>query len=133
MAQAVTLEIKNLDKILKLGDRFPAISRKYIDKAIVRALGEVDRETKPLTPVKTGRLRNSFIPVFRPFEGVYGTNVPYALEVHNLYEAGQRYKNPSLNKNAVAGFLVVGVRRAGAEANKAFKEALVNITKEIAK
>lgn len=133
MPAQVKLEIKNWDKITKMADKYPAISRKHIDKAIVRTIGEIDIQTKPLTPVKTGRLRNSFIPIFRPFEGVYGTNVPYASDVHNLYSAGKSYKNPSLNKSAVAGFLVVGVDKAKPEANNAFKEALVNITKDLAK
>ena len=130
---SIKIEIKNLDKITKLASKFPKVSQKYIDEAIVRSIGEIDINTKPLTPVKTGRLRNSMIPVFRPFRGSYGSPVKYASRVHNLYPAGSPYKNPSLNKNAMAGFLRVGVDRAEKLIGQVFASALEKIVIELAK
>ena len=130
---SVKIEIKNLDKLVKMADRYPAISQKYIDQAIVRSIGEIDIKTKPITPVKTGRLRNSMIPVFTPFKGVFGAHVSYAPRVHNLYSAGTPYKFPSLNKNAVAGFLTIGVKESEAKINQAMSDALEQIVAEMVK
>lgn len=129
----VKIEIKNLDKITSLAKKYPAVAQKHIDQAIVRSIGEIDIQTKPLTPVKSARLRNSMIPIFRPFKGIYGTNVNYASRVHNLYSAGTPYRHPSLNKNAIAGFLTVGVRRAITTVNEAFATALDKIVVDLAK
>jgi len=130
---SIKIEIKNLDKLTKLADKFPAISQKHIDKAIVRSIGEIDINTKPLTPVKTGRLRNSMIPIFSPFKGVYGSPVKYAERVHNLHPAGSPYLNPSLNKTAVAGFLSIGVKRSLDKINETMAIALNDIVVELAK
>ena len=128
----IKVEIKNLEKLTSLASKFPKVSQKYIDEAIVRSIGEIDIQTKPITPVKTARLRNSMIPIFRPFKGIYGSPVKYASSVHDLYSVGTPYKNPSLNKNAVAGFLAVGVRRAEKEIQNAMAIALDKIVRELA-
>lgn len=127
------IEVRGLEKLTRMASRFPRISRKHVDKAIVRSIGEIDRATKPLTPVKSARLRNSLTPVFRPFRGVYGTNVPYAADVHDLYSPGTPYQKPSKNKKAVAGFLTVGVKRSRMVTDDAFKVALDNIVIDLAK
>jgi len=133
MPASITVHINGLEKLQSLANRFPKVSQLYIDQAIVRSIGEIDIQTKPNTPVKTGRLRNSFIPIFRPFSGKYGTRVPYAQRVHDLYPAGSPYKRPSLNKNAIAGFLTVGVRDAEPKINQVFEYALDQIVKALAK
>ena len=127
----IGIQINGLDKITKWANKFPQISRKYVDKAIIRSIGEIDRKTKPLTPVKTGRLKGSLVPIFRPFTGIYGSAIPYAAAVHNLYPAGTSFKNPSLNKRAVAGFLTVGVRESNSIIDTAFREALDSMVKEV--
>lgn len=129
----IGIKINGLDKLTSVARRYPAIAQKHLDRAIVRSIGQIDRETKPLTPVKTGRLRNSMVPIFTPFRGVYGSPVKYASDVHDLYPVGENYKNPSLNKNAVAGFLAVGVKQAGGRINEAFAEALKAIVNDLAK
>lgn len=129
----VAIKINGLEKLTKLADKFPKVSQKHIDRAIVRSIGNIDRETKPLTPVKTGRLRNSMVPIFSPFKGVYGSPVNYASTVHDLHPAGERYLNPSLNKTAQAGFLSIGVKQSRNAINDAFGEALESIVKELAK
>ena len=129
----IKVEIKNLDKITSLASRFPKLSQKYIDEAIVRSIGEIDINTKPITPVKTGRLRNSMIPIFRPFRGVYGSPLDYAERVHFLHPAGTPYRFPSLNKSAVAGFLTIGVEKSLRKINNTFATALEKIVAELAR
>ena len=129
----IQLEIKGIDKLQKIANKFPAVAQKHIDKTIVQAIGTIDIANKPLTPVRTGRLLHSFIPVFRPFEGVYGTKVPYASSVHDLYSAGTRYKFPSLNKTAIAGFLTIAVKNSEKFINQLFAKALKDITEDAVK
>ena len=135
MPVKLSIEVRGLEKLTKMASRFPDVSQKHVDKAIVRSIGEIDRKTKPITPVKSARLRNSLRPVFRPFRGVYGTNVPYAADVHDLDPPGigNPYENPSKNKQAVAGFLTVGVKRARMVTDEAFKNALDQIVIDLAK
>lgn len=130
----VAVQIKGLEKLTTLASRFPAISQKFIDEAIVRSIGEIQRQALPLTPVKTSRLISDLrVPHFAPFEGAVGSNLPYAADVHDRYPAGQKYKRPSLNKNAVAGFLSVGVKQAKTTIDDAFSSALNKITEALAK
>ena len=105
----IEVDITNLDFFTRMADKFPAIARSFADKAILQTITEIARNTQPLVPVDTANLKNSFIPMFQPFVGYYGTTVKYANAVSSLYSAGTPYKNPSKNKNAVAGFLQVGV------------------------
>ena len=132
---AVKIEIKNLDKIAKMADKYPAISQRHIDKAIVRSIGEIDIQTKPFTPVKTGRLRSSMLPKFSPFQGIYGSKLPYAITVHDKYGEGvvKPYRHPSLNKKAISSFLFEGARKSEKVINKEFQEALDNIAEDLVK
>ena len=57
----IQLEIKGIDKLQKIANKFPAVAQKHIDKTIVQAIGTIDIANKPLTPVRTGRLLHSFI------------------------------------------------------------------------
>lgn len=120
----IKLQITNLDKLQAFADKFPATAQKYVDSAIVQAIGELQRQSQPLIPVDTARLKNSFIPAFSPFVGIFGTAVNYATSVHDLYSAGTPYKNPSKNKNAVAGFLEIGAKRANPKIESIFNNAL---------
>ena len=133
MPPAITIKIDNLDIVRSMANRYPAISQRHIDDAIVRSIGEIDVQTKPLTPVKTGRLRSSLLPRFAPFQGIFGTKVPYAVSVHDLHAPGTRYRRPSLNKKAIAGFLTVGVKRSGRVINTAFQKALDNIAEDLSR
>jgi len=134
MATDVKIVIKNLDVLTKMADKFPAISEKHINNAIMRSLAEVQRQAQPITPVKTRRLWGDLqIPHLSPFQGWIGSNLPYAGFVHNKWDAGIRYRNPSLNKSAVAGFLTVAVERGKNVINDIFKRALDEIVIAIAK
>ncbi len=127
----ITLKINNLDKLQNVANLFPATAQKFIDEAIVKSIGEIARDTQPMIPVDTARLKNSFIPKFSPFKGTFGTNVVYANSVHDLYSAGTPYKHPSKNINAVAGFLALGTQKAQSTIQSYFDEALNKIVKAL--
>jgi hypothetical protein len=130
---AIVVEIKNFDKILKLASKFPGVSQKHIDKAIVKSIGELQAKTLPLTPVKSGRLIADLrVPHFSPFQGAFGSKLPYAATVHDLYSPGTGYRRPSLNKEAVAGFMIVGVKQSQKVIDNAFAKALEDLVQELA-
>lgn len=129
----VSIEIKGLEKLTKMAERFPVVAEKHINTAITKGLGAIYAKMAPISPVDTSRLREDFhTPHVTRFQGYIGTDLPYARRVHDMYPAGTPYKNPSKNKNAVAGFLQVGADRATPQVNQLFSEALNNITKELA-
>jgi len=128
----VQIRIDNLNKITDIADKYPAIAQRHIDFAIVRSLAEIQTRAQPLTPVKTRRLWSDIqIPHLSPFQGWIGSNLPYATVVHDRYSPGVRYKNPSLNKAAVAGFLTVATKGSNSLINDVFKKALDEIVKEL--
>ncbi len=131
---SITIEPKSLAKLTKIAERYPAISQKHIDDAIVRSIGEVDRNMAPLTPVDTARLRNDIHGGvrFSPFRGRIGTDLPYARKVHDLHAPGIPYKNPAKNKNAVAGFMLVAADSAESLIQKTFENVLGKIVEELA-
>ena len=135
--KSINIEIRNLEKLTSLANKFPKVAQKHIDKAIVDSISEVHIEVQPITPVKTARLKNSMVPIFSPFKGSLGTKVEYARRVHDMYSVGSPYKhrNPTAttNMNAVAGFMVVAVQRAKNVINNAFAKALNDIVVELAK
>ena len=129
---AIVIEIKNLDKLTKLASKFPSVAQKHIDKTIIRSIGEIQINTLPITPIKTGRLIADLrVPHFSPFRGAFGSKLPYAATVHDKYSAGTPYPHPSLNKQAIAGFMVVGIKKSESLINKEFKKALEDIVKDL--
>lgn len=116
-----------------MASKAPSIVQKAVDKAITRSMGEIDINLMPITPVKSAFLRGELhMPHFAPFQGRIGSNLPYALRVHDLKAPGVPYRNPSLNKNAVAGFLTVAVNQSESKIQDAFNRALEDITNDIA-
>ena len=141
MAQAslrIKIKILNLDKITARFKRSPGIIGKHISKAINESVQRVIGKTKPITPVKTGRLVGSFgtdsiFSTRTRLTGAVRSLLPYASKVHNLHPAGQAYRNRPIakNKRAVAGFLKVGVDQAQPEVNRVFAENYQRAIKEL--
>ena len=132
----ITVQIKGLKQFQSRLVRAPVIVGKHVSLAINRASASILQKTLPITPVKTGRLVGSFaLDSVRAkptnLRGAVRSRVPYAASVHDLHPAGTQYRNPSKNKNAVAGFLKVGVERAQQLIDKHFTDALNNIVKEM--
>ena len=149
----ITLEIQNLNYFRDLADKFPAIARKYADQAISDSLFAIDREQKPLIPVSTSHLKNSFKASFSPFQGVFGSNLPYAYDVE--YGTGPHQvemtdefinwcKKKGLNPRVIARsiakkgtkanpFMEKGISMAKSKIDEYWKNALADLTAEISK
>jgi hypothetical protein len=129
----ITLTVNGLAQFQRMAEKSPALAQKYADSAIAKSIGEIDRNSAPITPVDTHRLRDSIQQgnKFSPFKGSIGTSLPYAVRVHDMYSPGTPYRNPSKNKSAVAGFLTVAVGASEGTINSLFAEALEGFVKEL--
>lgn len=134
----ITVKIKGLNELRQRFQRHPQIVGKHVSRAINRTAASILAKTLPITPVDTGRLVGSFatssiLATPTRLIGSVASNVGYAGFVHDIHPPGRRYKNPSKNKRAVAGFLVVGVKEAKRQIERHFQEAADLITKDLAK
>lgn len=124
----ISISIPNLPKFQRALSKFPELASKEIKNALTKSLYQIVRETKPLTPVDTGRLRGS---IGDSSEGIFkvekvsatvGTNVKYAIYVHEgtRYMQGRPFLAEGAKKsiNAIKGF---------------FKDAYNNVFNNIAK
>lgn len=146
----IEVEIPNLKELLFNLKRYPAISEKWLQKAIVASGAELHKMAKRgVVPWRTGRLVSSFmVRIGRLMARVWPT-VKYAIYVHEgtqaheilprvkmaLYWEGARHPvrrvwHPGTRANR---FLVRMVRLAQSNIAKHFKAAGDNILKEIAK
>lgn len=133
----ITVKIKGLNKLRRAFEKHPAIVGQHVSIAINRTIESIRAKTAPLTPVDSGRLVGSFARDSRRASptrliGAVASNVPYAGFVHDVHPPGRRYKNPTRNKSAVAGFLVIGTRNARGDIDRHFQDAGNNITKALA-
>lgn len=147
---SVVVEITGLDKLQAKMEKYPAISEKYINMAIARALNRIFGEEKRQAPVFTGNMRDNWKIDIGRFEGKFSSNVPYSMAVHegtrphmppvSALEAWSKKKG--LNPWAVAKniakfgtkanpFLKRAVEAQKDQINGEFKTALENITNEI--
>ena len=129
---AVAIQIKNLDKLQKLAEKFPAVAERHVNDAIAKSLMTVYANMVPGTPVDTSRLREDFhVPHVTRFQGWIGTKLPYARRIHDLYPVGTAYKNPSKNKGAFAGFLTYAGNKSQRAINELFSIAIRATLKDI--
>ena len=132
----ITIEITGLDKMQKLSTAFPRAFITNANKAINQSMAAVQGNAFPLTPEKSTSMWTQIHDYTKHLDpknvsGWIGSDLPYAVKVHNLYPVGTPYKHPSHNKTtAVAGFLQVAVDQARDNINRFFKEALDNTIKE---
>jgi len=117
----VKVTIKNLTKFIKALERSPFLVAKYANNAIRASLNEIERETKPRTPVDTGKLRQNQIQELRPLEGRYIPIMGYAIYVHE-----------GTYKMTGRPFLMQGVETAMPRINNIFEGELNNALDEIA-
>lgn len=83
MAQ-ITVSIQGLDEAVQKLGKFPAIMAPHLRIAAQTGAFKVEREAKLLTPVDTGRLRNSIATSLGigGISAIVQTNVFYAIFVH---------------------------------------------------
>lgn len=95
----IQIRIKNLPQIKRAFGMAPSLMRRNFNQAIRQSILMIERNSRILTPVDTGRLRASHRSIFRDMYGEVGTHTHYDLFVHE----GTRYmrSRPYL-RNAVA-------------------------------
>ena len=128
----VTIQINGLDKLQDLVFKYPLALEKQVNIFITKSLATVYGNMAQITPVDTARLREDLhVPHVSPFQGYMGSKLSYAAKVHNLYSEGTMYKNPSKNKNAVAGFLSLAAKQSQPAIEGFCSEAIAGTLKEI--
>ena len=118
----VKIEIKNMDKIIRALNKSPIIVSKYIQVAIQRSIYTIQRSAQPLTPVDTGRLRQSYQSTFMPLRGVLEPMTNYAYYVHD--GTSRMHGRP---------FLQEGMDKAMRDVNKEFEIGLEKALSEVAR
>lgn len=78
----IEIRIKGLDELINKFGYIPSKMRDELDKAIKKSAYLVESFSKPVTPVKTGRLRASIRSEFKPLEARVGPHTDYAFFVH---------------------------------------------------
>ena len=127
----INITIPNLPKFQTALKKYPQLAEKQIKDALIKSLLQIVRETKPLTPVDTGRLRASIgeqgaegIFKVEKMKGTVGTTVKYAISVEEgfyKHRIGQRK------------FLETGAKKSINTIKGFFKDAMNDVFNTIAK
>jgi hypothetical protein len=128
----IKLEIQNLNKIKDALSKAPALTIKEVDEAVKKSIYEVERESKELTPVDTGRLRGGYRINFSILKGKISIKprktkkgkTNYAIYVHENLKAH--------HKVGEAKFLEKGMNIAKKNIEKYFNQAIKNVFNKIA-
>ena len=134
MPIGVKVKIKNLRSLKRNLDAFPSVSKNVIADGINKAVIAVEKETLPITPRDTGKLKAQFgldriLANPSRLTGAVRNTTPYAAAVHSVRNVGERYRSGK-NTRAVGGFLIVGRDKAESEIDRIFDEALEKIVDE---
>lgn len=151
----ISIEIKGLEKLTKLAERFPVVAEKHINTAINRSLVRIFGAEKQQAPFGvTGSLRDRWALQVGRFTGFLRSQMPYAVDVHEgsplkSFPSAQALApwaaKKGLNPYAVAKairkrghlnanpFFQRAVDSVEDDVNKEFATALNNITEEVAK
>lgn len=133
----VQIEITGLNRLIKLGNQYPEVSEKYINKAIARSLVRILGKEKQEAPVNTGNLRDNWDLNTGRFTGYLRSRAPYAKDLHeglplSQFPSGEQLKpwaaKRGLNPWAVAKAIK---KRGHLIANPFFQRALSGVEKEV--
>lgn len=146
------LEIKGLNKLINLAEKYPKVSEKHINRAIARALTRIWGKEKQEAPVDTGNLRDNWQLNVSRFSGFLRSNAPYALGIEFGTRphwvsidkiapwAKKRGLNPWAVRNSIAKkgtkanpFFQRSIKDASEGVNKEFKTAIDDTLKELTK
>lgn len=112
----ITIKLKNFDKIQETLKKSPRKMGQELAVAIKKSALMIERESKKLTPVDTGRLRSSIVSDIRPMRATIAPHTDYAIFVHE----GTRYMKSR-------PFMKEGVEKV--DVNKYFEQAIENTLK----
>lgn len=148
---SVELEIKGLDKLMKIADKYPSVAQKHIGNAIQTTFKVLSGVIDSKAPRGvTGDLRNAWVKEYKPFFGRMSSGVKYASAVE--FGTAPHYVSPKVlapwaEKKGLNPYAVSkSIQRKGTKAhpffqesvdyaeggiNRLFADALINITKDI--
>lgn len=114
----IKLEVKNLKKLQNAFRQAPKETVLQANVAIKKSIFTIEKESKEVTPVDTGRLRASISKniFFKSLYGSVGPKTDYAIYVH-----------------ADRPFMKWGLDASMADINRFFQKAADNVTKFIAR
>jgi len=131
MADDVVIQIKGLREQLVKFESFGITGKKRANKAIAASIFDIERVTKPITPIDTGKLRNSFRTQLRDMRGKLSNISSYGIYVH---EGTRRWPltTPPRNPHTVRRFMKEGAEKSVRTVEDNFKKALNAMVKELA-
>ena len=125
----INITMQGAEKLRAAFKKSPMTVRKHLGIAMEKSAFQLEREIKPITPYKTGRLRTSIgnetkegVRQVSPFRTEIGTKVEYA----HFLEWGTRFMK-------ARPYMRTGANKAMPEINRFFRQAAQNITEEITK
>ena len=125
----INITIQGAERLRAAFKKSPMIVRKHLDVAMEESAFQLEREIKPITPYRTGRLRTSIgdetregVRQISPFRTEIGTTVEYA----HFLEWGTRFMK-------ARPYMSTGANKAMPEINRFFRQAAQNIAEEITK
>lgn len=147
----VQIEIRGLEKLVKIAEKYPAVAEKHINFAISRSLARILGAEKREAPFGvSGQLRDRWDLRTKRFEGSLRSGVSYAMAVHEgsrpHYVSPEALRPWAMKKGLNPFAVSKSISKKGTKANpffqraldnveddinKEFKEALINITKDI--
>ncbi|MHA1225123.1 MAG: HK97-gp10 family putative phage morphogenesis protein [Candidatus Hodarchaeales archaeon] len=119
----IKIEIKGLDKVHRKFGKLPREIKNELREGIIKSAFIVERKSKPITPVDTGRLRASITKDIEPFKATIGPRVDYAIFVHEGTRNWPLHIPPKM-PGTVRQFMKIGAERAEHEIRRVFEEAI---------
>lgn len=118
---SIAIEIKGLDEMKRAFNNSPAEAVKAFDVAIQRSIFLIENNSKQVTPVDTGFLRETgMVTSFEALIGRLDNTAPYATYVHD-----------GTKKMEARPFFDQGIEASQADVDKFFDEALSNLVDSI--
>lgn len=136
MSNEFTIEIKGLDKLMEMANRYPNLSEKHINKAIAGTLSKIKEQAVKNTPkykgnlkkswgIRMGRFEGKLVNVARGKDGTpYGYDVEMGRGPHfvSAKELSGWAKSKGLNPWAVSK----SIMKKGTKAQHFFKASISN-------
>ena len=125
----MSLEITGLNRLKKLCNQFPAVTEKYANKAIAKAMVRILGEEKREAPFGvSGLLRDNWLITNGRFTGKLASNAPYAADVEYgtlPHHVSGTALIPWANKKGLNPWAVAhSIARKGTKANPFFHRAI---------
>lgn len=132
----IQVKINGLNKLTKIAQQYPAVSEKYINKAISLSLLRILGAEKVEAPFGvSGLLRDNWQTSFGRFEGSIKALAPYAAYVHEgtaPHMPPVDQITPWANKKGISPWAIaMSIKKKGTKANPFLKRAVDKVQHDI--